>query len=161
MVGRTARPAEVTRVVVLSWVLLGLAAAATVLGIVLDDQMVRRSVGSDPDSTLSPPSFTPVVVVLDVTVTALVAVLLAFLRGGHNWARHGLTVTFGLTAVAAVGLLVASPLPVFSALAVAWVVLVVVLLVLLQRPGMAGLVAPAASADDREERREEGRAARP
>lgn len=148
MVGRTARPVEVTRVVVLSWALLLLAAAATVLAFVLDDQMVRRSVGSDPDSTLSPPSFTPVVVVLDVTVSALVAVLVAFLRGGHNWARHALTVTFGLTAVGAAGLLVASPLPVFSVLAVAWIALVVVLLVLLQRPGTAALVAPAAPREE-------------
>ena len=73
---------------------------------------------------------------------ALVAVLVALLRGGHDWARHSLGVTFALLGAAMVALLVAGPPAPIAVLGAAWVVGDLLLLVLMLRPGTGALVGP-------------------
>ena len=101
----TRRPESVTRASQVIWLLVAVATLA----------VVRRSwstttsspawvggQGRSPDDTRVPPSFTPVVVVLYVVVSSLLLVLLAFLRGGHGWARHCIAAGAALVAVAVV-----------------------------------------------------------
>ena len=86
-----ARPASVERASWVIWALVVVATAVTVLAVVRDDDLVAAWAGGQGrsvDDTRVPPSFTPVVVVLYVVISILLLVLLAFLRGGHNWARH-------------------------------------------------------------------------
>lgn len=138
------RPVAVTRVVWLVWALVLLAALMTVLSAILDEEILRAydAFTVSADSARSAPSFTPVIVVLDVVVTALVLVLLAFLLGGHTWARHCLAATFGLLAISTVAMLrTGTPLP-FTVLLVVSLLADVLLLVLLYRPGMRTAVAP-------------------
>lgn len=144
--GRRERPVALTRVMWLVWLLVALAALMTVLAIVLDEEILRsyEGAGAAPDSALSAPTFTPVIVVLDVVITGQVVVLLAFLVGGHDWARHCLAATFGLLAVSTAALLRTGPPVPFAVLAVVWLAVDLVLLVLLYRPGMAVHVRPRA-----------------
>lgn len=135
------RPAAATRVVQLVWALVLLGAAITALAVVLDDEILRSTTGAtSADDTRVPPSFTPVLVVLYVVVAALVLVLLAFFRGGHNWARHCLAVTFVLLAVATAAMLVTGPPIAFVPAVAVWLVLDALVLSYLYRPGTTAFV---------------------
>ncbi|MDO9454732.1 hypothetical protein [Nocardioides sp.] len=143
MVEAVARPAAVTRAVRLVWVLVLLAAAVTVLAVVLDDDILRSTAGTvSADDTRVPPSFTPVVIVLDVVVSSLVLVLLAFVQGGHNWARHCLAVSFVLLAVATAAVLRTAPPVEFVPPLAVWLALDGLLLYLLYRPETTAYVTP-------------------
>jgi hypothetical protein len=140
------RPASVTRLVRLVWVLVLLAAAMTVLAALLDDEIIRSTstAGTSADDTRVPPSFTPVVIVMDVVITSLVLVLLAFVSGGHNWARHCLALAFVLLAVATAAVLRTGPPGAFVPPAVVWLGLDGLLLYLLYRPETTAFVRPSA-----------------
>lgn len=136
-------PASMTRVVRLVWTLVLLAAVMTVLAVVLDDEILQAAgAPANPDDTRVPPSYTPVVIVLYLTLAALVLVLLAFVRGAHNWARHCLTVAFVLLALAMVALLVAGPPVAFVPFVVVWLALDAALLHQLYRPESGAFLAP-------------------
>ena len=138
------RPTSVTRAVQLIWLLVLLALAMTVLSVVFDDELLRVSgaAGTTADDTRVPPSFAPVAVVLYVTVASLVLVLLSFLVGGHNWARHCLTAVFAMLAIAAVSGLRLDPPAVFVVVSVVSLVLEAVLVYFLYRPETGAYVAP-------------------
>lgn len=138
------RPVAVTRVVQLVWTLVLLAAAMAVLAAVLDNEILRSfdGAGVSADDTRVPPSFTPVVIVLDIVVTSLVLVLLAFVRGGHNWARHCLAVAFVLVGVAFVAMLRTGPPIAFFAPVIGWLLLDAALLYFVYRPESAAWAAP-------------------
>ncbi|WP_148614678.1 hypothetical protein [Nocardioides rubriscoriae] len=139
------RPVVVIRVVQLVWAMVVLAAAITVLAVVLDDEILRSTASVvSADDTRVPPSFTPVVIVLDVVVTSLVLVLLAFFRGGHNWARHCLAATLVLLAVATAAMLRTGPPVAFVPPVVVWLGLDALVVVLLYRPGTTAYVTPVA-----------------
>ena len=86
------QPGSVTRA---TWVLLGLVALSAltaVLTVVMRDDLVRSwAEGRVDTGTVRPPEFVPVAIVLFFVFAALAGVLIAFLRGGHNWARLSLT----------------------------------------------------------------------
>lgn len=137
------RPVAVTRVAQVVWLLVLLGAVIAVLAAVLDDEIIRStgSAGVSADDTRVPPSFTPVVVVLDVVVSGLLLVLLAFVLGGHGWARHCLAFSAVLVAVSAVAVLVATP-PVGFVVPIALLfLLLAALLHLLYRPEVTAYVA--------------------
>ncbi|MEO9324684.1 hypothetical protein ABFT23_14415 [Nocardioides sp. C4-1] len=137
-------PATMKRVVRLVWALVLLAGVMTVLAVVLDDQILDAAgtPANNPDDTRVPPSYSPVVVVLYVTLAALVLVLLAFVRNAHNWARHCLAVTFVLLALAMVALLVAGPPVTFVPFVCVWLALDAALLHQLYRPESGAFLAP-------------------
>ena len=138
------RPVAVTRVVQLVWTLVLLGAAMAVLAAFLDDEILRsfNGAGLSADDTRVAPSFTPVVIVLDVVVTSLVLVLLEFVRGGHNWARHCLAFAFVLLAVSFVAMLTTGPPVAFFPPAIGWLLLDGTLLFFLYRPESAAWAAP-------------------
>ena len=146
----SSRPAPATRPVALTrltrgiWLLVLLGAALTVLAVVLDDEIIRstRAGAVSADDTRVPPSFTPVVIVLDVVVSSLVLVLLAFVRGGHNWARHCLALALVLLAVATAAVLRTAPPGAFVPPVVVFLGLLAVLVHLLYRPGVTAHVHP-------------------
>jgi hypothetical protein len=142
--GRPPRPPALTRVTQGVWLLVLLGAALTVLAIVLDDEIIRstRAGTVSADDTRVPPSFTPVVVVLDVVVSSLVLVLLAFVQGAHNWARHCLAVAFVLIGVATVAVLRTAPPVAFVPPVVVFLLLLGVLVHLLYRPGLSAYLHP-------------------
>lgn len=139
---RVQRPVAVRRVVRLVWLLVLLGAVVSVLAGVFDDEIIRstRDGGASADDTRVPPSFTPVVVVLDVVVSCLVLTLLAFVVGGHGWARHCLAVTLGLLAVSTVSVLLTAPPVVFVAPMALLLLLVALVVHLLYRSAVTAWV---------------------
>ena len=111
-----------------------LGAVATLLIVLLRDQLIRswaegrpdmrrvlRTGGLDAvkDGEVHVPAFVPVALVLFVVVAGLIWVLAAFLRGGYNWARVVLTVTLFFLAVGTVAALRTGAPATFAALSVA------------------------------------------
>ena len=108
------QPASLTWATRMLAAVVALGAVATVLVVVLRDQLIRswaegrpdlrkvlRTQGLDAvkDGEVHVPAFVPVALVLFVVVALLVWVLAAFLRGGYNWARVSLTLTLFFLAV--------------------------------------------------------------
>jgi hypothetical protein len=136
-------PTSVTRASQLIWLLVLVATAVTVLVVVIDDEVIAEWVGGQgrsPDDTRVPPSFTPVVIVLYVVVVSLLLVLLAFLRGGHNWARHCIAAGVGLVVLSVGAGLRTDPPAVFLAATLVILALSAVLLVLLYLPATNSFV---------------------
>ncbi len=139
------RPTSVIRAVQLILLLVAIALVVSVLAVVFDDDLVAAwadSTGVSADDTRVPPSFAPVVVVLLVTVASLALVLMSFLLGGHNWARHCLAATFVLVAIATLSGLRTEPPMVFAVFAAVSLVLDVLIVVCLYRPATSTYVAP-------------------
>lgn len=131
------RPATVVLAVRLMLLLVLLALVVAVLAVVSDDAIARAWAGGQglaADDTRVPPSFAPVVVVLFVVVSSLLLVLVSFLRGAHNWARHCLAGALILVAVATVAGIVAGPPVAFVVCCVLSLVIDAAVLVLLYRP---------------------------
>lgn len=124
----------------LTWALRSLAAlvtlglVATVLIVVLRDDLVRtwaegrrdtrrilalEGLQAVKDGPVHPPSFVPVAVVLFVVMAALIWVLSAFLRGGFGWARIVLTICLFFLAVGTIGGLRTGAPAVFVVLSIA------------------------------------------
>lgn len=141
---RPERPVALTRVTQAVWLLVLAGAALTALAGILDEEIIRSTgaPGATADDTRVPPSFTPVVVVLYVVVAVLVLVLLAFLRGAHDWARHSLAATLALLALATAAVLRTAPPAAFVAPLVAFLALLGLLLYLLYRPAVTAYVHP-------------------
>ena len=126
-------PTPVTRSIWVVRALVGWGVVATVLTVVLrDDLILAWARGNQAaqevldegglealrQSSIRIPGFVALTVTLLVVYVALVLVLVAFLRGGYPWSRMVLTATAGSTSFAiAVGLARYLP-PLFAALAV-------------------------------------------
>ena len=80
-------PTTVSRAILLLHVLVLLGAVTTGLSIALRDELLT-AVGYPTDSSIKPLSFAPVAIVLFIVFAGLVWVLVPFVRGAHNWARH-------------------------------------------------------------------------
>lgn len=139
----TRRPTSVTRASQVVWLLIAVATVATVLAVVVDDDTIVAWVGGQgrsPDDTRVPPSFTPVVVVLYVVISCLLLVLLTFLRGGHNWARHCIAAGAVLVGVVVTSGLRTDPPVEFLVPALCVLALAAVLVVLLYLPSTSAFV---------------------
>jgi hypothetical protein len=94
--------------------LVALGALATLLIVVLQDQLIRSWAQGRPDTRkvlrtdgleavksggVRVPEFTPVALTLFVVLALLIWVLAAFLRGGYGWARISLTLALFFLAV--------------------------------------------------------------
>lgn len=136
------RPTSVTRASQVIWLLVLVATVSAALAVVRDDVLAAwvGGQGRSPDDTRVPASFSPVVVVLYVVISSLLLVLLAFLRGGHNWARHCIAGGAGLAVVAVVAGFRTDPPAEFLIPAIAILVLAVTLLVLLYLPATNAFV---------------------
>lgn len=138
------RPTSVTRAVQLIWVMVALATVVTALAAVFDDDLVTAWVGGagrSADDTRVPPSFTPVLIVLYVVVASLLLVLMAFLRDGHNWARHVIGGSTLLIALAIISAVRTGPPTVFLVSAVLALLIDALLLVCLYLPTTTAYVA--------------------
>ena len=141
-------PTSVRRSIWTVWALVVWGVVATVLTVLLRDdlilawaegnnaaQEVLDAGGLDAlkDSSIRIPGFAALAVTLLIVYVALAVVLVAFLRGGHGWARMVLTATAVFTSFAiVVGLERVLPL-LFSALSVVALVLNVALVWFLWR----------------------------
>lgn len=95
------QPASVTRAIRMLLGLVALGAVTTVLAIALRDDLTRAwSVGHPVDSSIEPPSFVPVAVVLFIVFAGLSLVLVPFFRVGQNWARFSIVGTVVFIALA-------------------------------------------------------------
>ena len=140
------RPTSVTRAVQLIWLMVALATVVTVLAVVFDDDLVTAWVGGagrSVDDTRVPPSFTPVLIVLYVVVASLLLVLMAFLRDGHDWARHVIGASTVLIALSIVSAVRTDPPTVFLVSAILALVIDALLLVCLYLPSTTAYVARA------------------
>ncbi|MBS43175.1 MAG: hypothetical protein CMH83_08465 [Nocardioides sp.] len=132
------RPRSVTWAVRLVLVMVLLAVVVTALAVVFDAELVEAWTGGEglsADDTRVPASYLPVAVVLCLVVSVLLLVLVTFLRGGHNWARHCIAAAGVLSAVVVASALRVSPPAPFVALGVVFWLLDAALLVALYRPG--------------------------
>lgn len=85
------RPASVTRAIRMLLGLVALAGVTALLSILLRDDLLRSwTVGQPVDSSIKPPSFVPVAIVLFVVFAGLSLVLVPFFSSGHNWARFSI-----------------------------------------------------------------------
>jgi hypothetical protein len=130
----TRHPASVTWAIRLLSGLVVLGAMATILIVVLQDQLIRSWAEGRSDTRrvlrtggleavksgeVNVPQFIPVALTLFVVMALLIWVLAAFLLGGYGWARLALTVTLFFLAVGTVaGLRIGTPAT-FMALSVA------------------------------------------
>lgn len=140
-------PAWVQRAVLLVWLQVLLGTAVTVLAVIFDDDLVAAWAGGrglSIDDRRVPPSFTPVVVVLYVVVVTLVLVLLSFVRGGHNWARHCLAAVVVLVAIATVSGMRVGPPSAFIVCAVVSLVVDVAAVACLYHPETSRFLAQTA-----------------
>ncbi|MCW2842459.1 MAG: hypothetical protein JWN22_375 [Nocardioides sp.] len=129
------QPGSVTnaiRVLVGLVVLSGLTALLTVI---FRAELVRSwAEGNETEiatSSLSPPAFVPVAIVLFVVFACLAGVLIMFFRDGHGWARVSLSGLVVFTALASLAGLRTSPPPLFLALSVLTILMDLLLLVFL------------------------------
>ena len=122
-------PGSVTRA---TWVLMGLVALSAltaVLTVVMRDDLVLSWADGRVDTgTVRPPEFVPVAIVLFFVFAALAGVLIAFLRGGHNWARLSLTGLVAFMGLATLAGLRTNPPVLFLGLSVVSVALDLALL---------------------------------
>ncbi|MDP2775851.1 MAG: hypothetical protein Q8O61_20015 [Nocardioides sp.] len=96
----TQQPSSVTLAVRLMVGLVVFGAAVTVLTVVQRDELIEAwSVGHPEDSSIQPPAFVPVAIVLYIVLAGLILVLVPFLHTAHNWARWSLVAMVLMIAV--------------------------------------------------------------
>lgn len=142
----TERPTSIRRALRLIWLLVGVGAAITLLAVVLSDELVRAWAGGrglSADDTRVPPSFTPVAIVLFVVVATLLLVLMDFLRGAHNWARHCLGAGCVLVVLGGAAVIRTGPPVAFDVAAVVALLVAVALALCLYAPETSAYVAGA------------------
>jgi len=137
------RPESVTRATQVLTALVTLSGLTALLTVFLRDDLVRswaeghrtaraivRDGGLDAleQSSITPPAFVPVAIVLFVVFAALAWVLVVFIRAGHEWARLTLAGAVVLMAIATGGGMRTSPPTVFLVLSWMSIVLEAVLL---------------------------------
>lgn len=104
------QPSSVTLAVRLTVGLVVLGAAVTVLTVVQRDELIEAwSVGHPTDSSIQPPAFVPVAIVLYVVLAGLILVLVPFLRTAHNWARWSLVAMVLMVALSTLACLRTDP----------------------------------------------------
>jgi protein-S-isoprenylcysteine O-methyltransferase Ste14 len=114
------QPPSVTLAVRLVVGLVVLGAVVTVLTIVQRDELVEAwSVGHPAGSSIQPPAFVPVAIVLYIVVAGLVLVLIPFLRTAHNWARWSLVAMVLIIALSTLACLRTDPPALFVVCSVA------------------------------------------
>ncbi|MGZ4445072.1 MAG: hypothetical protein ACXVEC_00090 [Nocardioides sp.] len=130
------QPKSVTNAVRVLGALVGLTGLVAVLTMVFKDDLVRSWAADNPDlsSSVEPPAFVPVAVVLFVVFAALAGVLVAFVRDGHHWARLSLTALVAFMGVATLASLRTSPPTLFLVLSGVSVLLDLALLACLWHP---------------------------
>ena len=136
-------PTSVTRAIWVVRALVGWGVLASVLTVVLRDELVlawargnraaqeildEGGLDALKQSSIQIPGFVALTVTLFVVYAVLVLVLVAFLRGGHPWARIVLTATAAFTTFAVVVGLARDLPALFAALAAGALLLNVVLL---------------------------------
>ncbi len=138
------RPASLVLAVRLVLLLAAVALVMVVLAVVLDDELVAASgmAGASADDTRVPPSFTPVVAVLYVTVVSLVLVLVAFVLAGHNWARHCLAAAHLVLAIGGVAGLRTMPSPPYVVVIAGSLVVEALVVFFLYRPDTSAYLLP-------------------
>lgn len=143
---RRQRPDSVTNAIRATLALVALTGVGAVLTVVFRDQLVRSwaeghrtareilaegGVAAFDGSSVTPPAFVPVAVVLFIVFAALAWVLVVFLLDGHNWARLSLSALVVFMGFGTLAGLQAEPPLLFVVLAWVSVVLDAVLLVFL------------------------------
>lgn len=141
------QPPSVTRAILALWGLVALGCLTALLTAVFREDVMgslRSGMSASGESSIAPPAFVPVAVVLFLTFAALVWIFVVFLRSGHSWARASIIATVVFLAVSAVAGLRTGLPAVFVVLAVASFVLdAAVLFFLLHRDTSAYLRVPA------------------
>lgn len=143
---QSAVPASVTNAIRMVWIVVGLTGLTALLTALFRDDLVLTWAAGNPDaralvesgglqaleaSAITIPEFTPLAVALFVTFAAFALVLVAFFRGGHNWARLSIAgLVLFATFVSVLSIVRGLP-PVFLALAVVSLLAYAVLLWLL------------------------------
>lgn len=124
------QPQSVTNAVRVLLGQVALSGLTAVLTVVFKDELVDSwASGRDElSTTVQPPAFVPVAIVLFFVFAGLTGVLIAFFREGHNWARLSLTALVAFMAVATLAGLRTSPPTLFLVLSLLTVVLDVALL---------------------------------
>lgn len=126
------RPVSVTRATQVLTALVLVSGVTAVLAVFLRDDLIRSwaeghrtareivrqgGVEALEQSTINPPAFVPVAVVLFVVFAALAWVLIIFIRAGHEWARLTLAGSLVLMAIATGGGMRTSPPTIFVVMA--------------------------------------------
>ena len=126
------QPRSLTVAIRVVWGLVALSGLTALLTVVRRDELISRwAAGRQDVSSVQPPEFVPVAIVLFIVFAALAAVLVMFVRDGHSWARLSLTVLVVFMAVSTLAGLRTDPPMLFLALSLVALVLDVVLLVFL------------------------------
>lgn len=126
------RPGSVVAGIWSMTALIAVSGLSAVLTVVFKQRIIDSwSAGMPDTSSVQPPAFVPVALVMFIVIAMLAFVLVAFFRAGFGWARITLTVLVLLMAVVAIAILRAGPPLVFSTLAVLSLGLEVVVLVCL------------------------------
>ena len=131
----TQQPPSVTLAVRLLVGLVVLGAAVTVLTVVQRDELIEAwSVGHPAESSIQPPAFVPVAIVLYIVLAGLILVLVPFLRTAHNWARWSLVAMVLMIALSTLAGLRTDPPVLFVVLSLASLPLGVAILYALMHP---------------------------
>ena len=119
------QPQSVTNAVRVLLAQVAMSGLTAVLTVVFKDELVDSwASGRDElSTTVQPPAFVPVAIVLFFVFAGLTGVLIAFFREGHNWARLSLTALVAFMAVATLAGLRTSPPTLFLVLSLVAVVL--------------------------------------
>jgi hypothetical protein len=129
------QPGSVTNAIRVLVALVALSGLTALLTVVFRDELVRSwAEGNETElatSSLSPPAFVPVAIVLFVVFACLAGVLIMFFRDGHNWARISLSGLVAFTALASMASLRTGPPPLFLVLSLLTILLDLLLLVFL------------------------------
>jgi len=151
------RPGSVTNAIRLQAVLVGVSALATLLVVLLEDDLVRAwaeshgGVDAVRQSQIPPPDFVPVAVVSFIVYALLVWVLASLFGKGHRWARFALAATSASFVFSMLVIYRADPPTSLLVLAVVGVVLNGVLLWLLASRDTGEFIRGAHLAEERRE----------
>ncbi|WP_028658826.1 hypothetical protein [Nocardioides insulae] len=129
--------------------LIAVAGVTVILMMLRTDDLLRSWAEGNPDvrelletqgldavleGTVRPPQIVPVAIVMWVVMTALLWLLAIFVSNGFEWARVGITLLLGFTAIAAVGSIMIQPPALFIGCTVVCIALGVLCLVFLWHP---------------------------
>lgn len=138
-----------TAAVWLTWAQLVLLLVASVLSVVLDDELADAwQAGRVDTGSVEPPSIVPVVVVMLAVIGLLLYVLLEFFRSRHGWARVAITATLALLALGTLATLRIGPPALFVVVAVLSLVLDAAIVVALWRRETTGYLRAADRSSD-------------
>lgn len=138
------RPASVVRALALLWALVVVMVVMTVFAVMFNDDLVAATgmggARSADDIRVSP-SFTPVVITMVVCLGLTTLIFMAFLKGGHNWARHCLAALLAAAAISTLAALRTGPPALFVAGAIVMLLIEAAAVVFLYHPDTGRYVA--------------------